>query len=277
LVTWGQVLSGEELRKQIAPILERVTDFHAAIYPQRQTATQAITYHLAIGDLDGAMTALEIAICSLEPPEKVEEWKREQFSQAPGLGFHQCRLLFPAMEANEIAARYYKKAFDQILEWDRAGRLSKRSLFEVVCFLTGRLHQVGSVGARDIGLTTARELKGNNHTYQLWFADLLRLCGQEDEPAQIERELLRSSRLVLGRIPEVLKRIAETEGTATALQLGLPLTEWCGHPTLLKSLETLLLEAGRTEEAERLKTWQAEDKELATAVRKQMAEARRLR
>jgi hypothetical protein len=181
------------------------------------------------------------------------------------------------MEANEIAARYYKKAFDQILEWDRAGRLSKRSLFEVVCFLTGRLHQVGSVGARDRGLSTARELKGNNHTYQLWFADLLRLCGQEDEPAQIERELLQSSRLVLGRIPEVLKRIAETEGTATALQLGLPLTEWCGHPTLLKSLETLLLEAGRTEEAERLKTWQAEDKELATAVRKQMAEARRLR
>lgn len=275
LATWSRFLAGDELRERIRPVLDWLDDPESSIAPLRQTAAQAVAILAELGDVERALRALEVAVCSIPAPERRQPWYRDQFTTPPRLAFTQGRLLFPKAAPDTPQARYLESALARICHWSDEGRIDSAAAFNLFVFLAGRLHDAESAGSRDLAIERVRTAAGNQPVQRLWLADILARCGATGESEAIVLGLLKEGGLPLGRIPEALPALARTEGSEAALSIADGLLEWCGQPAILDAAAELHRQAGNEGEAARIEALKREHAAAEASTRRALADLRR--
>jgi len=86
---------------------------------------------------------------------------------------------------------------------------------------------------------------------QLWVIDAALEAGLEGEAYGLERGLLAQGSLHPERLGEVVRRVDQREGAATALELGGAVAELQLHPALLEALASVAEGAGDASQAAR--------------------------
>ena len=250
LRTWRNLLGPDRVLEKARAVCEGAFDL--SVSPKRSLAVEALPFFLGAGEIDAALRCLEIAACKLEAPANLPyPWYREQFERfgrAPALVD-----LFPTDLASRPGAAEWCAGIERsVLEWLDAQRIEDGAAFRLLAFCTLRQHELGLLDDRDGRLALLRGLTAGSSTLELWLVDLLRALGDGPGADAIERTLLASGRLHLGRIAEVLARIAAAEGGAAALELGESVAAYVLEDELLA---VLIGAAESAESEERAQHW----------------------
>ena len=250
LRTWRNLLGPDRVLEKARAVCEGAFDL--SVSPKRSLAVEALPFFLGAGEIDAALRCLEIAACKLEAPANLPyPWYREQFERfgrAPALVD-----LFPTDLASRPGAAEWCAGIERsVLEWLDAQRIEDGAAFRLLAFCTLRQHELGLLDDRDGRLALLRGLTAGSSTLELWLVDLLRALGDGPGADAIERTLLASGRLHLGRIAEVLARIVAAEGGAAALELGESVAAYVLEDELLA---VLIGAAESAESEERAQHW----------------------
>ena len=274
LGVWSRVSEGEDLSDRLKPTLDAIIDVENQKMPTRRSAAQAVPFFVLADDTKSALKALEIAVCSLDAPEGVENWYVDEFTSAPYINWNQVKALFPKAEPDSSAAEFLKETSELLPKWIAEDRIRRQSAYQALALLTLRCHQAGLPGTVEALLPLLKKEVGTDRNQLLWYADVLERIGQQEASHAIELGLLDNSTLIQGRIPEVLDQIAKSDNLDAAISKGLEVAQACHFKPFLEKLTYLLKESGRPDEAA---AWEKTMENSAAKVKEVRAHLRDLR
>ncbi len=265
--TWEEILGPVAAMTRCRKVCEGIADLERGL--RRRAALRAAVLHARNGEIEAAVRCLEIGICRLPTAGLRLQYAylAAQYDVPGMLAQPDLRKLFPADGADFTDRPAWLRAVAAAMpRWIDEGRVRTDNALQALSVLTVRLHEAGCTDdARALVTDLARRPARADD--RLWIADAARTVGAADLAHAIERALLDQGELNVVRIHEVVARIAEAEGPASALQVGEQAAEYTLHHALLARLASLAEQAGK---AERAAHWRA----VAVEARKARTEAR---
>lgn len=248
--TWEELAGIETAMDKCADICTEATDYSTGL--RRGTAKKATYLYARSGNIERAVECLEASLCKLDPSlftydDPFMYIRPEQ----PGFwGYADIRKLFPKDSSEwPDAAGWYAAAAQALEGWLDEERLRDSNTIEALVILSVRLTALGETAEAERivqGLAQRDELSSSQ---KLWIIDAAREAGLADLADGMERKLFDDRRLHIERVPEVVKRLHETDGAEAALALGQTATEYTLHFDLLEELAVCAEELGQTDAA----------------------------
>jgi len=261
LETWTDLLGPDEAYVRCRDICERVAQ--GTKLPQRQTALLASALLARAGETEGALKAVEAAVCKLEPQPGVPVHMHFYYQQAGRIGRADLRRLLPLDMAgwkNENA--WVLGLAEALPRWVEADRSDPTRLFEALAICMIRLEALGEGEKARALLPTLASWAGDRAYTLLWVVDVARALGDDARADGLERALFDDGRLNRYRVPEVLARIREKDGAEAALKAGEAAAKYLLHPKVIAELIVAAQAAGKED---RVAHWQEMAKKVADA------------
>jgi hypothetical protein len=247
LRTWTRLLGPERALARKRKLCEELTNPGRVL--RRNAAKEAVSLWAREGDHDRALACLEHGIAHIEPrpdtpANAVWAFRRSYVSSAD------LRAFFPSDTSGWADPEgWFRSGAERIRSWLDTNRVDAGRARVALAVLAVRLHRLGATEPARETLEDLAARAGDEPAILLYVADVARILGDEARAREIEMRLLRTGRLHVERVPEVLARLAESDPPG-ALALGEEVLAWTHHPELLTLLERTALALGSEARAE---------------------------
>ncbi|MGK0218397.1 MAG: hypothetical protein ACI9HE_001885 [Planctomycetota bacterium] len=238
LDTWREMVGPREALGRARAIAEKSIDLGQGL--RRDTAKRAAGLFASSGEIDNALRALEIGLCEL-PDEGIaqptETWYRKDPSRPGSLGTRDLRNLFPADSSDWTEpVVWLQRAADALHSWGVDERFPVERTYRAQALIAVRLFDLGEVGAARTIVGRLGDGSLESESAALWVADAARHVGQDDLQIYVESELLKSGRLRVARMAQLIEQVRESKGATEALALGTGALELSRSDELLTAL-----------------------------------------
>ncbi|MFT4542616.1 MAG: putative Zn-dependent protease/ribosomal 50S subunit-associated protein YjgA (DUF615 family) [Planctomycetota bacterium] len=238
LDTWDEVVGSVEALERSREVAEAAIDLGTGL--RRRVARRAAPLFLAAGERDKALQALEVGLAKFDPadvaqPEEV--WYRIDPTQEGHLAVSDLRRLLPVNGGElEDAGEWFIQFASTLEGWIAEDRVHLDNAVEALALTSVRLAEIGHEDeARELAARLGARTDLHARTV-LWVVDALRASGADDAADQRERELLAAGRLHAERAPEVLSRILESDGAASAIEAAAPIAEFSRNEAFVATM-----------------------------------------
>jgi tetratricopeptide (TPR) repeat protein len=253
--TWEEMYGPEVALEKTRAMCTAASDPKTGL--RRRTSKRAAYLYARNGDLDRAIECLELGLCKLDPAlfESDDPYWRFYPENIGSLSSDDLRRLFP-VDCSEwpSASAWLRRCAGALEGWLADERIGESNTAMALALIARRLSALGEIeeaqrvaGVLDTILDLSPEM-------ELWVADAAREVGLPERGDAIERELLEAGKLGIGRLPEVVQHVLETEGPEIAMKLGQAAAELTLHPDLL---EVLVRAAEAAQDEARAEHWRS--------------------
>ena len=251
--TWEEMYGPEVALEKTRKMCQAATDPKTGL--RRRTAKRAAYLYARNGEIDRAIECLEFALCKLDPElfQSDDPWWRFFPENMGNLSTADLRRFFPREHEDWPDNNTWLRRAARALEgWLAEERVSEHSSAMALALIAKRLSAAGETEEALRIVDVLDGIEDLSPTMRLWVADAAREAGRAERGDAIERELLETGRLGIGRLPEVVERVFETEGPEPALELGEAAAELTLHPDLL---DVLVRVSEAAQDPDRIQHW----------------------
>ncbi len=254
LNTWKEVLPAEQALRRTATICEEVMREHL---DQPMLAKLVSVFLASGGAVNEAAAALRHALTSSPPPGpngttmvvtangSVNYVSGNSALLQGGFTDADLRLFFPeSMESWKAPASWLATLSGLVRELHGKDQLTDAQTLRILALAAIRQHDLGFEDAARRNLSTLQELELTLPDQHLWLLDVAEHMQEDAVWLRLAKDLLGKRQLLVARVPEVIRKVAEIEGSKAAMALARESLDYTMHPTLVSDGLTLARQSG---------------------------------